>query len=145
MEYSFQKNRINGGINADEEFWKGLEEGEFRLPRCAQCDAWTWPAHFRCGDCGSWDFKWVVLEPQGRVFSWTRSWYAFDRVRERSEDVPYVTVLAEIPAANGARVMGILKGSEEGLRVGAAVSGVIEAPSAKTKGYPSITWHLRSE
>lgn len=144
MEYSFEKHRITGGINADAAFWQGLEEGEFRLPRCAHCQAWTWPAHFRCGKCGSWDFEWVALEPHGRIFSWTRSWYVFDRVRERADDVPYVTVLAEIPAADGARVMGVLRGSEEGLRIGAEVWGSIEAPAARTKGYPSITWSLRA-
>lgn len=142
MEYSFQKHKINGGINADDEYWKGMEEGEFRLPRCSGCKTWVWPAHFRCAKCGSWDFDWIALEPRGTVFTWTRSWYAFDRVAERSEDVPYVTVVAEIPEAGGARVMGVLTGSEEGLRIGAKVKGTIQPPSAKSKGYASITWTL---
>lgn len=143
MEYSFQKNRIVGGINADEEFWKGLEENTFQLPRCAECKSWTWPAHFRCGKCGSWEFNWTTLEPKGQIFTWTRSWYAFDRVHERAEDVPYVTVVAELPEADGARVMGILKGSEDGLRVGANVIGKIQPPSEKSKGYASIVWEIQ--
>lgn len=142
MDYSFQKHKIIGGIGADDEYWKALERGEFRLPRCTECRSWAWPAHFRCGKCGSWEFEWASLEPMGKVFSWTRSWYAFERVNERSEDIPYVTILAEIPAADGARVLGVLRGSEEGLQIGARVQGTIDPPSQKTKGYPSIRWNL---
>lgn len=142
MEFSFEQHRIVGGIGADDGFWRALEQGHFKLPRCAGCAAWLWPAHFRCGKCGAWDLKWDALEPVGRVFSWTRSHYAFDRVKERAEDVPYVTLLAEIPAADGARVLGMLAGSEEGLRIGAPVRGLITPPSIKSKHYPSIRWSL---
>lgn len=142
VEYSFRKNRIIGGIGADDKYWEGLEEGEFRLCRCAECKQWMWPAHWRCGKCGSWEQEWVALEPVGTVFSWTRTWYSFDRVRERAEDVPYVVILAEMPAAGGARVIGVLKGSEEGLRIGAPVRGSIDPPSEKSKGYAAIRWSI---
>ena len=52
MEYSFEKHKILGAIEADDKYWRSLEEGEFKLPRCASCRHWTWPAHFRCGRCG---------------------------------------------------------------------------------------------
>jgi uncharacterized OB-fold protein len=82
----------------------------------------------------------VQVEPVGTVYSWTRSHYAFDRTQERAEDVPYVVVLAEIPAAGGARVLGALAGAEDDLRVGAPVTGTIDPPSPKSKGYPAIRW-----
>jgi len=144
MESSFERHRIVGGIGADDAYWEGLEQSVFRLPRCAGCNAWTWPAHFRCGACGNWEFRWEELEPRGRVFTWTRSWYAFDRVIERKADVPYVTVVAEIPAAGGARVIGMLEGREDALRCGAAVRGRIEPPCAKSKHYASVVWSLES-
>lgn len=142
MTYSFEQHRIVGGIGADDEFWRALEEGSFKLPRCAGCGAWTWPAHFRCGKCGSWEFRWVGVEPAGTVYAWTRSWYAFERVKERAGDVPYVTILAEVADTAGARVLGMLDGPEDGLRVGASVRGIIKPPTQKTKGYPSILWQL---
>lgn len=142
MQYSFEKHKITGAIEADDEYWRALEDGQFKLPRCAACKGWTWPAHFRCGKCGSWDFEWVALVPKGVVFTWTRTQYAFDRVLERKEDVPYVTVVAEIPEAGNVRVMGVLKGDETGLRIGAKVKGSIEPPSPKTKNYPSIRWEV---
>src|SRR5262245_17079842 len=142
MTYAFLQQTITGRIGTDEEYWKGLADGEFRLPRCAACKKWMWPAHYRCGECGSWELEWVKQEPVGTVYSWTRTWYAFDRVRERADDVPYVIVVAEIPAAGGACVLGVLKGKEDKLKIGAKVKGIIEPPSAKSKGYPAIRWAL---
>ena len=86
--------------------------------------------------------EWVALDPVGTVFSWTRTWYAFDRTRERAEDVPFVVVLAEIPAAGASRVIGMLQGDETGLKIGVPVHGVILPPSPKSKGYPTICWRL---
>jgi uncharacterized OB-fold protein len=56
--------------------------------------------------------------------------------------VPYVVALAEIPHAGNSRVLGVLKGPEDGLRIGAPVYGVIEPPAPESKGYPSIRWVL---
>ena len=142
MTYSFAQHKISGAIEADDQYWANLEDGRFTLPRCSGCHSWTWPAHFRCGHCGSWDFEWVELEPNGKVFTYTRTRYAFDRVMERKEDVPYVVIIAELPAANGARVMGVLKGDEAKLKIGASVRGTIDPPSAKSKHYPAIRWEL---
>jgi uncharacterized protein len=142
MEYSFQKSRIGGGIAADDEYWMALERGEFLLPVCAGCAAWIWPAHFRCGHCGSWEMNWVAVKPKGKIFTWTRTWYRFEGLRERDADIPFVTILAEIPEAGGARIMGVLKGDETGLRIGAAVHGEIDPPAEKTKGYATIRWVL---
>jgi uncharacterized OB-fold protein len=132
--------RITGGINADGPYWDWLGSGEFRLPHCTACQRTIWPAHFRCGECGSWDVEWRRHEPTGAVYTWTRTWYVFDRTPERAEDVPYVTVLCEVDEADGARVMGILDGDQTNLRVGARLRGVIKEPSPKSKNYPSICW-----
>jgi uncharacterized protein len=142
LEYSFLKHKITGAIEADDEFWRSLEEGSFKLPQCSSCAAWTWPAHFRCGRCGSWEFNWVSVAPEGTIFTWTRTHYAFDRVLERKSQVPYVTIVAELPQAGGVRVMGLLKGSEPELRIGMPVRGSIAPPSAVSKWYPSILWEV---
>ncbi len=140
MEYSFEQAKIIGGIGADDEYWRSLSRGEFRLSRCAVCKGWMWPAHFRCAQCGAWELEWVEVEPRGTVFTWTRSWYAFDRVKERAEDVPYVTALVELAHAGGARVLGMFEGPDEVIRIGAPVRGEIRPPTAKSKNYPSIVW-----
>ena|SRR5256886_177559 len=138
----WRDHKITGGIGADDPFWEALEAGEVRLPRCAGCGRWTWPAHWRCGECGSWEFHWNVVEPAGTVYSWTRTWYAFDRTRERAGDVPYVVVLVEIDGTDGARVLGVLNGDEAAVKIGARAAGAVLPPSEKTLGYPSIVWSL---
>ena len=138
----WRDHKITGGIGADDPFWDALEAGEVRLPRCAGCGRWTWPAHWRCGGCGSWEFHWNIVEPAGTVYSWTRTWYAFDRTRERSGDVPYVVVLVEIDGTDGARVLGVLSGDEAAVKIGARVAGAILPASEKSLGYPSIMWSL---
>jgi uncharacterized protein len=142
MGYSFEQHKIIGAIEADDPYWRGLEEGSFRLPRCSACERWTWPAHFRCGQCGSWEFTWQALQPEGQIFTWTRTHYAFDRVLERRQQVPYVTVLAEIPEADHVRVLGVLKGSEHELHTGVAVRGSIDPPAAESKWYPCLRWEV---
>jgi uncharacterized OB-fold protein len=136
------ENRITGGIGADDPYWQALEDGSFRLPRCAACQRWIWPAHHRCGTCGSWDQEWVPVEPAGTIYAWTRTHYSFDRVRERADQIPYVVALTEIPAAGNTRVLGVVHGDDSGVRIGAPVRGVILPPSPTTKGYGTITWVL---
>lgn len=139
---TFRDHKISAGIDADDPYWESLEHGELRLPRCSGCGRWTWPAHWRCGECGSWDFGWEAVEARGTVYSWTRTWYAFDRTKARGPDVPYVVVLAEVDGAGGARLMGVLAGAEDGLRIGAPVTGTIDPPSEKSMGYPALRWTL---
>jgi uncharacterized protein len=137
-----EQHAIRGGIAADAEFWHYLGEGELRLPRCAECKTWMWPANFRCGECGGWDLEWVAREPEGTVYSWTRTWYPFEHVEERREDLPYATALVEIPDSGGARVLGMVEGDEAALHCGAGVRGRILPPTEKAKGYPSIVWEV---
>jgi uncharacterized OB-fold protein len=134
-----ERERIVGGIGADEEFWNYLEKDELRLPCCTGCGKWIWPAHWRCGDCGSWEMEWVRREPRGTVFSWTRTWYSFDRTKERAEDVPYVVALVEVADSGGARVLGTYEG-EVPVHIGQMVIGSLRPPSLKAKNYPSIVW-----
>jgi len=142
VQYSVLDQRIAGGIAADDRYWEALEEGIFELPRCAECKRWMWPAHFRCGQCGSWQLLWENVVPVGIVYAWTRCWYTFDRTVERAPDLPYVVVLAEIPSVDGARVLGILRGAEERLRIRAPVRGHIDAPywSAGFQGIANRLW-----
>ncbi|MEQ3549922.1 OB-fold domain-containing protein [Pseudonocardia nematodicida] len=142
MGYSFHAHRITGGIGADDGFWESLEDGGFRLPRCADCAEWMWPAHHRCAVCGCWEQRWEPTPMDGRVYSWTRVHTAVDRAREGAPDLPYVVIVAELPAAAGARVLGRLAGPDQGVRVGARVNGHIDPPSPRTRGYAVVRWSV---
>ncbi|QYU69004.1 hypothetical protein J4558_02340 [Leptolyngbya sp. 15MV] len=133
---------IRGGIGADEPYWEALRAGEFRLARCAGCGEWMWPAHFRCGACGSWSVDWPEVVPEGRIYTWTRNHAVGEVVAERRGDLPYVTMLVELPHAGGARVAGVLDGSDEGLAVGTSGRGVIRPPEPRAKGYATMAWEI---
>ena len=133
---------IKGGIGADGPYWDALEAGRFVISRCAGCSKWMWPAHFRCGACGSWDLVWEAVEPQGTVYTWTLNHAVSDAVKERRADTPYVTLLVELPQAARVRVAGVLTGDRCGLHIGAQVRGIIRPADARSRGYTTMVWEL---
>lgn len=147
MGRNFRKNRLVGFIDCGDAFWEHLEDGEFRLCQCAGCERWMWETQYggmdiRCGDCGSWDQNWVEVEPDGVIYAWFRTNQAFEGAEQFKDDIPYVTIEAELFGTGGPRVLGMLTGSDAGLRVGARVRGEIDPPSEKTKGYAAVRWRL---
>lgn len=124
----------------DHPYWSGLADGVLRVQRCTRCEAWQWPADWRCPRCGSYDFAWPEVEPRGRVYSWIRTHYPF--VPGYAALVPYVTVLVELPQAGGARMMGLLLGSDgvANARIGDELVGEFEAASPDTLDLPVLRW-----
>jgi uncharacterized OB-fold protein len=84
--------------------------------------------------------EWKRIDANGTVYSWCRTHYPFSTAY--ADLVPYVNVLVELPAAGGRRVLGLLIGDQDGLKIGAAVSPVIEQASARTRGLPALRWQL---
>lgn len=137
--------RIRGGIGADGPFWDALDDGAFRVARCRGCHAWQMPAHFRCGRCGSWEIGWDDVEPTGTIYTWTRNHAVSDVLKERREDLPYVTLLVELPQAGGVRLPGVLVGDPPELRIGAPVRGVRRPAEPRSRGYTTMAWQLASD
>jgi uncharacterized OB-fold protein len=150
VAYTFYEHRLEPFIECGDAFWEGLEDGHFRLCRCASCQRWLWHTQYggldiRCGVCGSWDVEWVDVEPEGKVYAWLRTNQPFEGAEEFWDLIPYVTIEAELFGPGGPRVIGLLRGPEDGLRVGATVRGEIEPPSEKTKWYAALRWRLAKE
>jgi uncharacterized OB-fold protein len=124
----------------DAPHWNGLAEGEVRIQRCLECEEWHWPADWRCWKCGSFELGWEAVEPAGVVFTWCRTYYEF--VPSHKDLLPYVNVLVELPGAGGRRVLGLLVGNEEGLKIGAKVEGFIEEPSELSGELYVLRWRL---
>lgn len=121
-------------------YWDGLGAGELRIQRCSKCEHWCWPADWRCPACGSYEFRWDRVEPTGRVYSWIRTHLPF--VPGFADLVPYVNVLVELPQAGNARIMGRLTGDEDGIRIGAPLTGTFEPGSDRTANLPVLVWSL---
>jgi len=125
----------------DEPHWEGLRDGEVRVQRCARCGHWIWAPQPVCPRCHSFELAWPVVEPAGTVYSWTRTWQPF--TPELSGHVPFVVVLAELPAAGRRRLLGVLRdGDGADVRVGQAVRGEID-PAPDPGGWPVLRWRLR--
>lgn len=124
----------------DAPFWAALNAGEFRMQRCCACRAWWWAPVWRCGDCGSFDLEWEETEARGVVYSWMRTHQAFSP--EMAAIVPYVNVIVSLPEAGDRRLIGLLVGPEDGLAIGAAVTGVIQPASPRTSHQAVLRWRL---
>ncbi|MBW0101861.1 Zn-ribbon domain-containing OB-fold protein [Pseudonocardia sp. KRD291] len=124
----------------DSPYWDGLGAGELRIQRCQRCERWSWPADWRCPACGGYEFRWERVEPVGRVYSWIRSHLPF--VAAYADLVPYVNVLVELPQAGNARIMGLLTGDEDGIRIGAPLTGEFRPASPRTADLPVLTWSI---
>lgn len=122
----------------DAPYWQALAAGEVRLPRCLGCRRWIWPPQRRCAACGAYGLTWEGVDPVGTVYSWTRTWYRF--VPEL--DPPYIVLVAEVDGTDGARVLGLLDGPDDGLAVGCRIVGAVHPPSEATRGLPTLRWSL---
>lgn len=127
----------------DEPHWAALNEGKFVIQQCPHCDAWIWGASWRCPACGCWEPVWREVEPKGIVYSWIRTHQAF--APEVRDALPYVSLIVALPHAGDKRVIGLLVGDEDGLRIGAPVEGVIQPASTHTGGQAIMRWRLSKE
>ncbi len=124
------------GIGADGEYWAALAQGKLKMQRCAGCGTWNWPAVWRCGECAGWEQVWEEVAPQGRIYSWTRSWYDFGAPRDLP--VPYVSVVVELDGAGGKRLLGTLEGGEPA--IGLAVTAQVRASEFEGEALLSLCW-----
>jgi uncharacterized OB-fold protein len=92
-----------------------------------------------CPECHTRTLIWTEVNPEGRVYSWSRIQYPF--VPQRTE-LPYTVAVVEVPSAGNARVIGVIQGDDTQVRIGAKVSGTIAPPDATTLGLPSLRWEV---
>lgn len=63
--------RPRPSINQDNAyFWEGVDAGELRIQRCAQCRRLRHPGQPACRECASLDWDWIVAAGRGEVYSY---------------------------------------------------------------------------
>ncbi|MYR07967.1 hypothetical protein GTV32_17425 [Gordonia sp. SID5947] len=81
-------------------FWDGVQEGELRLQRCADCDKAVFFPRALCPFCHSDRLDWFTASGSGVVYTYTvvrRTWGAF------ADQVPYIVALVDLE--EGPRMM----------------------------------------
>jgi uncharacterized OB-fold protein len=78
----------------NEPFWEGLENREFRVPKCDDCGHWGWVPYPACRNCLSTNQTWTKTTGKGKVFSYTVVHRGPGGFRD---DVPYVLAMVEFP------------------------------------------------
>lgn len=126
----------------DQPYWDGLCRQELRLQRCADCQWWIWGPQQICPNCYGFNLDWQQVEPVGRVYSWSRSWYPY--IDELADRLPYVTVLVELDQAQGRRVLGMFSaGATDTPSIGDRVRGFFEREDGAT--WPLLRWQRADE
>lgn len=120
----------------DRQYWEGLQRGEFLLQRCASCSTWIWGPQWICGMCHGFELEWVPVETEGIIYSWARTWHP--SIPELAAELPYISVLVELPQAGGRRVLGLLAEDGGSVGIGDRVTGMIQQPPGAD--WPSLRW-----
>lgn len=126
------------GLGADDEYWKGLAQGKVRVQRCTGCGHWHIPAVWRCGECGSWELQWNEVKPQGRIFTWTRTWHEFGSPVELGR--PLALVVVELDDAGGRRLLGTMVDPLAELKIGQRVVGEVIQTTSQEETIPALRW-----
>jgi uncharacterized OB-fold protein len=125
-------------------FWEGLKLEEVRVQRCRACRTWIFAPEWICHHCLSFDLAWETVEPEGRLYSWTRVWRGAGAL---APFAPYLTVVVELPKVGNIRMIGNLLGDpHQALQIGAPAKGVFEHHPAsqdpQRPAYSLLQWRL---
>ncbi len=98
--------------------------GELRFQRCGNCRTWIHLPRVLCPECGSEDLSWEKSTGSGVLYSWTRTYRAFNPLF--GVEPPYVCAVVELD--EGVRVLTRLVDAPEGdLRIGSTVTAAFES------------------
>jgi uncharacterized protein len=99
-------------------FWDALQEGKFRLQRCADCGKVRHYPRPVCDACYSMNAEWVEASGRGTVHSWTITHHAFHPGFKA--DLPFMLLTVDL--AEGVRMQAQARGiAPEELKIGLPV------------------------
>ena len=138
---------LHGGLPAplasdlDKPFWDGLREQRLLLQRCRACHRFQWGPEWICHRCQSFDFAFIEVPPEGRIYSYQRVWHPVHPALKTQG--PYLIALIEIPHADNVRLVGNLLGDPaQGVNIGAEVEGVFEQHADAEPPFALLHWQL---
>ncbi len=104
-------------ISRTSKFWEGLKEGKIYATECEKCGRLHFPPVADCGDCGSSNVKWVELDGEGEIETFTQ---VVVKPPSFSKESSYIVAIARL--REGVKALAWLIGVErEDVRVGMKV------------------------
>lgn len=121
-------------ISRISKFWQGLMEGKFYTTECQECGKLHFPPVADCGNCGSSNLKWVELDGEGELETFTQ---IFVKPASFSKEPNYIIAIARL--REGVRVLAWLVGVErKDVQVGMKVRLVAKVASDQRVSYQFI-------
>jgi uncharacterized protein len=102
-------------------FFEAANRGQLVVKCCNACGHLIHLPRALCDQCRSLDTGWKVVEPRGRIYTFS----VVQRQVHPAFPAPCTLIVVELDDAPGVRLMGNLPG-EPDVEVGAAVEGVFE-------------------
>ena len=97
-------------------FWEALRGGRLAIPRCPQCGRYVWYPADRCPLCGRLGPEWTPVAGLGTLFTFTVVHRSF--VSPQPLEAPYAVGLVELAEAPNVRLVGLLGGDPDRVRIG---------------------------
>lgn len=112
-------------VSALTRYWAAVNDGQFVIPECNDCERRFLPPRMFCPACGSDSLRWIESEGRGRIYSFSVVEKAVSP--HFSKSVPFVIAVAELDdLSQGSRFYARLVDVDpEQVRVGQAISVMI--------------------
>jgi len=121
-------------ISRTSKFWQGLKEGKIYATKCQKCGRLHFPPVADCGDCGSSNVKWIELDGEGEIETFTQ---VVVKPASFSNESNYIVAIARLK--EGVRALAWLIGVErEDVQVGMKVRLVARVTSDGRVSYEFI-------
>ena len=121
-------------ISRTSKFWEGLKEGKIYATKCQKCGKLHFPPVADCGDCCSSNVKWMELEGEGEIETFTQ---VVVKPASFSKESDYIVAIARLK--EGVRALAWLIGVErEDVKVGMKVRLVARVISDGRVSYEFI-------
>jgi hypothetical protein len=107
------------------EYWEHIQNKEFVVQQCADCDTFRHPPGPICFDCRSFNHKLTKVEGKGQIYSYIIAIHpVHSSLVERG---PYNVAIVELPEVGNVRFVGnILDAADDELHVGMPVKVTFE-------------------
>lgn len=101
-------------ISRTYKFWEGLEKGIIYATKCEKCGRLHFPPVVDCGNCGFSNVKWIELDGEGKIDTFTQ---VVIKPLSFSRESSYIVAIATLK--EGVKVLAWLSGVErEDVKVG---------------------------